>query len=127
MKVAFLFPGQGSQKVGMGADLYENMEAARAMFDRADASLGFELSTLCFHGPEEDLRQTINTQPALYVTSCAALEALRSRFDEDFVVEPFAVAGHSVGEPQDIRSDQGRSPQRSGSSNDSNRATDHGH
>jgi [acyl-carrier-protein] S-malonyltransferase len=98
MKVAFLFPGQGSQKVGMGADLYENMEAARAMFDRADASLGFELSTLCFHGPEEDLRQTINTQPALYVTSCAALEALRSRFDEDFVVEPFAVAGHSVGE-----------------------------
>ncbi len=97
-KIAFLFPGQGSQKAGMGTDIYENVEAARAMFDRADAALGIDLSQICFHGPEEDLRQTINAQPALYVTSCAALEALRSRFDEGFAIEPFAAAGHSVGE-----------------------------
>ena len=78
----------------MGADFYENAEAARNLFDRADSVLGYSLSRLCFDGPEEELKQTIHTQPALYVTSCAALEALKAKID----VEPFAVAGHSVGE-----------------------------
>ncbi len=93
-KTAFLFPGQGSQKVGMGADLYAHSPAARKLFDTADQTLGFALSRLCFEGPEEELRQTLNTQPALYTTSCAALAALQERMK----VTPFAVAGHSVGE-----------------------------
>lgn len=93
-KIAFLFPGQGAQKVGMGADFYRHVETARTLFDRANETLGYDLARLCFEGPEEDLRQTIHTQPALYVTSCAALAALKSRAD----VTPFAVAGHSVGE-----------------------------
>ena len=78
----------------MGADFYANVDAARNLFEKADSVLGYPLSKLCFEGPEEELKQTIHTQPALYVTSCAALEALKSRVD----VEPFAAAGHSVGE-----------------------------
>lgn len=94
MKYALLFPGQGSQKVGMGADLHANFDSARALFDEANEILHFDLARLCFEGPEEELRQTRNTQPALYVTSCAALAALRSQVE----LHPFAVAGHSVGE-----------------------------
>ncbi len=78
----------------MGADFLAGSAAARAVFESADAILGFPLSRLCFEGPEEELRQTINTQPALFVTSCAALAALRERV----TVQPVAVAGHSVGE-----------------------------
>jgi [acyl-carrier-protein] S-malonyltransferase len=92
--VVYLFPGQGSQEMGMGADFYRKSDKAKGLFDRADAILGFSLSSLCFNGPEEELRQTINTQPALYVASCAAY----SIFEEKSSVEPFAVAGHSVGE-----------------------------
>jgi [acyl-carrier-protein] S-malonyltransferase len=93
-KIAYLFPGQGSQAVGMGADLCAHSPAARAVFDEADSYLGTKLSTLCFYGPEDALRQTVNAQPALYVTSVAALQVLR----EAGVPTPEAVAGHSVGE-----------------------------
>lgn len=93
-KIAFLFPGQGSQKVGMGLDFVERQpELRERYFDRADALLGFPLSTLCFEGPEEQLRSTENTQPAIFVTSMAILDILRGAG-----VEPAAAAGHSLGE-----------------------------
>lgn len=94
MAVAFLFPGQGSQAVGMGRDLYEREPAARALYDAADARLGFPLSRICFEGPEEALTDTAVQQPALFVTSLAAWEALRARGEADASF----VAGHSLGE-----------------------------
>ena len=74
-KVAFLFPGQGSQSVGMGKDLYDNFEAAKNVFDIADKTLGKSISTICFEGPEDELKLTVNTQPSIVTTSIAALEA----------------------------------------------------
>ncbi len=95
--LALLFPGQGSQFVGMGKALYEASPAARAVFDEADAVLGFPLSRLCFDGPEEDLKRTANTQPAILTHSVAAFEDLRARFPERLEGAAFA-AGHSLGE-----------------------------
>ncbi|MFC1963925.1 ACP S-malonyltransferase [Chloroflexota bacterium] len=96
-KVAYVFPGQGSQKAGMGLDLYENSAAARAIFDQADRVLGIPLSRLCFEGPDEELRQTINAQPALVTASFACLEAVREAGD-NILPPPAFVAGHSLGE-----------------------------
>src|SRR5579859_1943293 len=113
--IAFLFPGQGSQAVGMGADIFEASNAARAVFEAADEALGFSLSSLCFSGPDETLRETINAQPAIVTVSLALLAALQEAFSspEDTTprvsssqaafswtspLTPGFTAGHSVGE-----------------------------
>lgn len=92
-KTAFVFPGQGAQAVGMGKDVYETLPESRAVFEQADEALGFPLSRLIFEGPESDLKQTVNTQPALLTASIAYLEALKSRG-----IRPDYTAGHSLGE-----------------------------
>jgi [acyl-carrier-protein] S-malonyltransferase len=91
--IAFLFPGQGSQVVGMGKELADKYPVARQTFDEADEALGYQLSQLCFEGPEEKLRLTEITQPAILTASVAALRVLR-----DKGVHPSFVAGHSLGE-----------------------------
>jgi len=93
MKIGFVFPGQGSQYAGMGKSLAQRFAAARRVFQEADDALGFALSRLCFEGPEEDLRLTENTQPAILTASVAAFEVLRERG-----LAPDYVAGHSLGE-----------------------------
>lgn len=93
MKTIFLFPGQGSQFVGMGKGLAEAVPEARAVFAAADAALGMAVSDLCFNGPREELNKTVNTQPAVLTMSIACLRALEARG-----VRPDAVAGHSLGE-----------------------------
>ena len=93
-KTAYIFPGQGSQAVGMGKDLFDNFVAAREVFEQADEALGFKLSEMCFAGDEADLQLTANTQPAILTTSVAAYKAMES---EGFA-RPDFVAGHSLGE-----------------------------
>ena len=93
-KIAFIFPGQGSQSVGMGKDIYENYEDAKYIYDTADKTLGKSITKLCFEGPEEDLKQTVNTQPCIVTTSIALMEALRSELN----IVPDYTAGHSLGE-----------------------------
>lgn len=97
--VAFVFPGQGSQYVGMGADLVARSPAAAAAFERADAALGIPLSRMILEGPAEELDQTINAQPAILATSVAFLEAMREEAREAGIeIVPRAVAGHSAGQ-----------------------------
>src|SRR5512141_2430690 len=92
-KLAFIFPGQGSQAVGMGKDLHDGFPEARAVFEAVDAALGEPLSKLCFEGPEEALKLTANTQPAILTVSCAAAAVLA-----EAGIKPDFVAGHSLGE-----------------------------
>lgn len=96
-RIGFLFPGQGAQSVGMGRRLVENFPSARAMYDRASEILGYDLAKLCLEGPAEDLDSTIYSQPALFVTSLAAVESLRAE-SPDVVLSCEAVAGLSLGE-----------------------------
>src|SRR4029453_18601248 len=93
MKIAFVFPGQNSQYAGMGLDIAEKSGRARTAFHEADAALGFPISKLCFEGPEEELKLTENTQPAIVTTSIALFRVL-----EEKGIKPDFVAGHSLGE-----------------------------
>jgi [acyl-carrier-protein] S-malonyltransferase len=95
-KTALVFPGQGSQEVGMGADLVKSYPEAEATFALADDILGFPLSQLCFEGPEDALNDTLNTQPALYVMGIAILRVLDAALETE--IRPTFVAGHSLGE-----------------------------
>src|SRR5512136_2811996 len=92
-KLAFIFPGQGSQAAGMGKDLHDAFPEAREVFEQVDAALGERLSELCFQGPEERLKLTANTQPAILTVSAAATAVLARAG-----VAPDLVAGHSLGE-----------------------------
>ncbi|MBU5636633.1 ACP S-malonyltransferase [Geomonas sp. Red69] len=91
---AFIFPGQGSQHAGMGKDLADNFKTAKVAFEEADDALGFSLSKLCFEGPEEDLKLTANTQPAILAASVAAFRVLK----QECPIAPSYLAGHSLGE-----------------------------
>jgi [acyl-carrier-protein] S-malonyltransferase len=93
-KIAYVFPGQGSQSVGMGKELFDNFAEARAVFEEADDALGFSLSGLCFSGDETELQLTANTQPAILTTSIAAFRVTR----KENLPQPQFVAGHSLGE-----------------------------
>lgn len=92
-KIAFVFPGQGSQYVGMGKDFYESFETGKKFFDKANEIVGEGFSKVCFDGPEDELKKTANTQPGLFVSSVVAFEYLKKNG-----FSPFAVAGHSLGE-----------------------------
>ena len=92
-KIAFVFPGQGAQAVGMGKEFYDTYDIAKKRFDEADEALGYSIKKMCFEGPEEDLRLTANTQPAILTVSVIAAEILKERG-----VEPDVAGGHSLGE-----------------------------
>ncbi len=93
-KIAFLFPGQGSQTIGMGKDFFDHFKVAREVFEEADDTLHFSISKLCFEGPEDELKLTENTQPAVLTASIAALRVLQTERG----VQPLLTAGHSLGE-----------------------------
>ena len=92
-KLAFVFPGQGAQKVGMGKDFYDNYDVAKKMFKEADEALGYSIMKMCFEGPEEDLKLTANPQPAILTISCIANEILKENG-----IQPEITGGHSLGE-----------------------------
>lgn len=92
-KISFVFPGQGSQTVGMGKDLYEHFTTAKEVFLEADEALGFSITDMCFNGPEDELKKTFNTQPAILTVSVACYRVLK-----EHGILPDIVAGHSLGE-----------------------------
>ena len=92
MSIAFIYPGQGSQYVGMGKDLYEQYPLVKDLYENADKILGFELTRICFGGPEEELKQTYVTQPAIFTHSIAVTKLIKEKFSPSFA------AGHSLGE-----------------------------
>lgn len=96
-EIAYVFPGQGTQVIGMGSDLYQSSATARAIFHEADSALGYSISQLCFEGPEDELHQTINAQPAIMTVSVACLQAA-IEIAGDKAIRPDFVAGHSLGE-----------------------------
>ncbi len=93
MKVCFVFPGQGSQHIGMGKEIHESFSEARKVFDDASEALGYDVARMCFEGPEEELNKTVRTQPCILTASIAALSALTTKG-----MNPAVVAGHSLGE-----------------------------
>ena len=95
---AFLFPGQGAQAVGMGRELYEESPAARDVFEQVDDALGRPLSDMLFNGPDEELKQTVNAQPAIMAVSLACIKAMEERLDAGSIPTPVVMAGHSLGE-----------------------------
>lgn len=97
-RAAFLFPGQGAQAVGMGRELYEQSPAAREVFEQVDDALGRPLTELLFQGPDEELKQTVNAQPAIMAVSLACIKAMEERLDDDALPAPVVMAGHSLGE-----------------------------
>ena len=92
-KLAFVFTGQGAQVVGMGKDFYDNYDIAKKLFDEADEALGYSIKKMCFEGPEEELKLTANTQPAILVVSVIVSEILKSNG-----ITPAIAGGHSLGE-----------------------------
>lgn len=92
-KLAFVFPGQGAQKVGMGKDFYDHYDVAKQLFKEADEALGYSIMNMCFEGPEEDLKLTANTQPAILTISCIANAILK-----EHGIQPEITGGHSLGE-----------------------------
>ena len=97
-KVAYLFPGQGAQAVGMGRELYDNSAAAREVFDEIDDALGRSLTSVMFDGPDDDLRQTVNAQPGIMAVSLACMKAMEEELELDAMPQPVFMAGHSLGE-----------------------------
>jgi len=96
--VAYLFPGQGAQAVGMGQELYDRSPTARSVFHEVDMALGRPLTKLMFSGPEEELRQTVNAQPAIMAVSLACIKAMEETLGEEATPQPVLMAGHSLGE-----------------------------
>lgn len=92
-KLAFVFPGQGAQKVGMGKDFYDHYDVAKQLFKEADEALGYSIMNMCFEGPEDDLKLTANTQPAILTISCIANAVLK-----EHGIQPEITGGHSLGE-----------------------------
>lgn len=95
--VAYVFPGQGAQAVGMGKDLYDSFESVKALFKQADDAINFPISKICFEGPDEELRKTVNSQPAIVLVSLSCLKAVQEVAGETFP-SPAFLAGHSLGE-----------------------------